>query len=85
MRYEPMAIKLLLILTGGVLTGNGILELLSGNQTNGMISLAVIAMYFVLLLKLEGVKTKVSLIEQKVNDLSSHFGEVTHTALNKEP
>lgn len=84
MRYEPMAIKLLLILTGGMLTGNGILELLSGNQTNGMISLAVIAMYFVLLLKIEAVKTKVAIIETKMNDLTSHFGEVTHTELNKK-
>jgi hypothetical protein len=84
MRYEPMAIKLLLILTGGVLTGNGILELLSGSQTTGMISLAVIAMYFVLLLKIEGVKTKVEVLDTKFNDLSAHFGEVTHTALNKE-
>ena len=79
-----MAIKLILILTGGMLTGNGILEFMSGNQTNGMISLAVIAMYFVLLLKIEGVKTKVAIVEEKVNDLASHFGEVTHTALNKE-
>lgn len=84
MRYEAMAIKLLLILTGGVLTGNGVLELLSGNQTNGMISLAVIAMYFVLLLKIEGVKGKVDIIETRFNDLASHFGEVTHTALNKK-
>lgn len=66
------------------MTGNGILEFMSGNQTNGMISLAVIAMYFILLLKIEAVKTKVTVIEAQFNDLAKHFGDVTHTALNKK-